>query len=113
MNQFYGVHVYNLKPGTSHAEFERFMQEEWFPAMMRRKGCQGVMLLKGYQGEWMAQKMDYATIDIWESSKANREAWGGPRREWGNPPDVKELMERFRAYVMPESFRTLEFERLV
>jgi hypothetical protein len=30
----------------------------------------------------------------------------------GQSPDIKDLMERFREYVGPECFRTLEFERL-
>jgi hypothetical protein len=112
MSQFYGVHVYNLKPGVPKSEFERFMEQEWFPFMMRQKGCHGVMFLKGYQGEWMSQKMDYATIDIWDSPKANRQAWGGARREWTDPPELRPLMTRFRDYVLPESFRTFEFERM-
>jgi len=111
MALFYSVHVYNLKPGVSKAEFERFMAEQWMPYVMKKKGCQGAMLLKGYTGEWMTQKLDYATIEIWESAKANREAWGGPRKEWVTPADMKLLMERFRSYAAPESFRTLEFER--
>jgi hypothetical protein len=111
MALFYAVHVYNLKPEVTKAEFERFMAEQWIPYVMRKKGCQGVMLLKGYVGEWMAHKLDYATIEIWESAKANREAWGGPRKEWVAPLDLKPFMDRFRSFAVPESFRTLEFER--
>lgn len=110
MSQFYAVHVYNLKPEVQHSEFERFMLQEWIPFLMKKKGCRGAMLLKGYQGEWVKQKMDYATIDIWDSSRANRDAWGGPRPEWGDPPDIKPLMDRFRAYAEPGTFRTYEFE---
>ena len=111
MALFYAVHVYNLKPGVSRAEFERFMAEQWIPYVMKKPGCRGAMLLKGYAGEWMTHKFDYATIEIWESAKANREAWGGPRKDWVTPPDLKPFMERFQSYVVPESFRTLEFER--
>ncbi len=52
MALFYAVHVYNLKPGVSEAEFERFMAEEWLPYVMKKKGCRGAMLLKGYTGDW-------------------------------------------------------------
>ena len=113
MNQFCSVHVYNLKPGVDKAEFERFMEVEWLPLIMRKPGCKGAMLLRGYMGEWMSQKMDYATIEIWDSVKANREAWGGPRRNWVDPPELKPLMDRFRVYATPESFRTYEFERVI
>lgn len=111
MALFYSVHVYNLKPGVNRAEFERFIAEQWIPYVMKKPGCRGVMLLKGYVGEWMIHKFDYATIEIWESAKANREAWGGPRKDWVTPPDLKPFMDRFQSYVVPESFRTLEFER--
>jgi hypothetical protein len=113
MTQFYAVHVYNLRPGVRPSEFERFMEEEWIPFMLRKEGCLGAMFLKGYVGEWMAEKRDYATLDIWISAEANRQAWGGPRNVWVDPPDLKDLMERFRAYVVAETFRTLEFERLL
>ena len=113
MAQFYGVHVYNLKPDAVRSDFEVFMQCEWFPYMLRRDGCRGVMFLKGYMGEWMTHGMDYATIDIWASPEANRGAWGCESDEWVDPPELKPLMDRFRAYVIPESFRTLEFERLI
>jgi len=110
MARFYSVHAYNLRPEVSRGDFERFMTEEWIPYVMKRKGCRGAMLLKGYTGEWMAQKMDYATIEIWENAKANRDAWGGPKREWVAPADLKPFMDQFRGYCVPESFRTLEFE---
>ena len=113
MTLFYGVHVYNLKLEVSRAEFERFVVEEWLPFVMRKPGCKGANLLKGYTGEWMKQKLDYATMDIWESCDANRNAWGGPTNVWIDPPDLHPLMERFRSYVQPASFRTLEFECII
>jgi len=110
MSQFYAVHVYNIRPEVGAGTFERFMLEEWIPFLMKKRGCHGAMLLKGYKGEWMKSKMDYATIDIWDDHEANRKAWGGASNVWTDPPDLKPLMERFRAYVVPESFRTYEFE---
>jgi hypothetical protein len=112
MAQFYCVHVYDIRPEVSTSEFERFILEEWIPFVMRKRGCMGAMLLQGYQGEWIKQKMDYATIDIWSSPEANRAAWGGPSNVWVDPPDLRPLMEQFRTYVIPESFRTYEFELL-
>jgi hypothetical protein len=110
MAQFYAVHMYNLKPEVSKAVFESFMVHEYIQFVMKKKGCTGAMLLKGYVGEWTDQKYDYATIEIWESSKANRDAWGGPRKDWTTPPELRPFMDRFRAYAQPETFRTLEFE---
>ncbi len=113
MSQFYAVHAYDLKPEVNRNEFERFMQERWLPYVMRKKGCRGTMLLKGYTGEWRLEKKEYATIEIWESAKANRAAWGGPRSQWVTPEDMRDFMEQFTSYVIPQSFRTYEFERIV
>lgn len=110
MAQFYVVHTYNLKPEIKTSEFERFITHEWIPFVMKKKGCRGAILLKGYIGEWMTHKFDYATIEIWESAKANRDAWGGLRERWVTPPDLKPFMDRFRDYAVPESFHTFEFE---
>lgn len=112
MPQFYAVHVYNIRAEATPSTFETFMLDEWIPFVMKKTGCKGAMLLKGYKGEWMKEKKDYATIDIWESRAANRKAWGGASNVWSDPPDLKPLMERFRAYVVPETFRTFEFERV-
>lgn len=110
MGQFYTVHAYNLKPDVARSDFEAFMHNQWIAFVMKKKGCQGAMLLKGYVGEWMRQRYEYATIEIWEGVKANREAWGGARKEWVCPPDLRPFMDKFQSYVVPESFRTLEFE---
>ena len=111
MSQFYSVRVYNLKPETSRVEFENLSAQVWIPTVMKKKGCKGLMLLKGYVGEWTTQKFDYAAIEIWESVRAHREAWGGPRKEGAPPPDLRPFMDRLQSYVEPESLRTLEFER--
>ncbi len=109
MALFYALHMYDLKPEVRRPEFERFMQDQWLPYVMSKPGCKGAMLLKGYLGEWMDQRMEYATIEIWESKDANRAAWGGPKSTWVTPPDLRPFMERFHDYALPETFRTLEF----
>ena len=110
MALFYSIHMYNLKHGVRRHEFEQFMEEQYIPYVLSKEGCKGAELLKGYIGEWMKQRMEYATIEIWESAAANRKAWGGPMSEWVVPQDLQPYMDRFVDYCQPETFRTLEFE---
>ncbi len=113
MSLFYSLHVYNLKPGVMHSEFETFMTTEWIPYIMSRPGCKGTTLLRGYRGEWMEHKMDYATLEIWTSAHVNREAWGGPKSTWVTPEEMQPFMERFHSYIQPDSFRTYEFDHVM
>jgi heme-degrading monooxygenase HmoA len=86
------VHEYELKPGVSHAEFERALEGAEQRGLFQLPGLVGHHFLKGLKG---ARRNAYAAIWIFESRAAWEALWGTPEapRTPADYPDKWKIWE--------------------
>jgi hypothetical protein len=89
MSKVFGVHTYELKPGVTEEDFEKFITEEVNPLSF---DAGKLYALKGDKGE---RKGKYLVLVVLESSEVRDKYFGSPEGE----PATEEMADEWKAVL--------------